>query len=521
MPRTFRLLSLAFVSLAIVVGIVMAAGCGGGGKGEGDPAKLAPARSVIYVSGLLRPDVKQKEGVDAIARKVFGVDDPGSRIGALIDRSIRRSSRRNGLTFKDDIEPWLGKRAAFALVNFRSRNPDGALIVASKDTDKAKDAVAAAQKGERVTKRSYKGIDYTIENDDRSAVGIVEDFLVVGTTEAGFRAVVDAAKGSSLDDAQKFAEAKRRGKDKLGLAYVDVKGVLDTLNASGGLGGQGQALGQLLGGANPRPAVATLSAQSNAATLELVATPGQRQLAMPAQSPLTSNLPGDSWAALGIPGLGQSLKTAISQFGTGLGGAVIGAARTQLRRNSGLDLDRDVIAAIGDLAVFVRGTSLLNLGGGLVIQSPDPAAARRLVAKLAPLIRSQGARSGVRVTNTSIAGARGLKVTSRRFPGSINAVVRGNKLVFAYGDPATKEALDPGAKLGSSADYQRASRALGGIPPSFFVAFAQIVSLGDGLSGGDPDWRRARRYLAALDSFSFGSRAEGSEQVLRMVLTLK
>ena len=113
-----------------------------------------------------------------------------------------------------------------------------------------------------------------------------------------------------------------------------------------------------------------------------------------------------------------------------MGSSSVGYAR----RATGLDVNRDIIAAIGDVGLFASGTNVLQAGGGAVIKSPDPSAARRLVTKIGALIARQGRRSGVSVGRAAIAGARGIRIRSRRLPGAINVVTRGNRLVAAYGE---------------------------------------------------------------------------------------
>ncbi|MDX6643892.1 MAG: hypothetical protein QOD76_1854 [Solirubrobacteraceae bacterium] len=508
---------------ALATGLAIAvAGCGGSsgsGNSNADPATIAPAASALYASAVIRPEGDQKAAIESIARK-FGVNDPGRAIERALDRSTRRGSKTN---FKDDIKPWLGKRAALVLTNFNGRNPDGAVIVATMDTGKAKDAIRKDQQGHRVEQRSYRGVDYDVDTSGGrdTPEGIVRGFAVVGLTEAGYKAVIDASKGKSITGSGDFRQARQRGEGKLGFAYLDLKGTLGGLASSGQLGSQAQGLQILLGGATPRSVVATLEAQSDRVTLEFATAATAASTGLSGQTPLVAALPGDAWAALGVRNLGPGIKQLFNTIGSGLGGAVLTGAQNQLQRQYGIDLQRDVFAAIGDVAAFTRGTSALTVGGGVVIQSPSPAAARRLISKLGALVRRQGAAQGVRVSSTSIAGASGIKVTARRLPGAINAVVKGNKFVIAYGDPATEDALSPSSKLGDAGGFKAAIEALGGASPSLYVAFAPILSLADSVSSNSASYKQARPYLAAIDTFAIGGRKDGNLQVARVVVSVK
>jgi hypothetical protein len=510
---------------ALAAGLVaaVAAGCGGSSgnaNGNADPAKIAPAASVFYASAVIRPEGGQKDAIESILKR-FGVNDPGRQVEQLVDRTVRRADRR--LNFKDDVRPWLGKRAALVFTNFSGRNPDGAVIVASKDTDRAQNAIRKDQQGHSVQRRSYRGVGYDLDNSGGRSTpeGIVGGFLVVGTTEAGYKAVIDASKGRSIRDSSDFRQAEQRGEGKLGFAYLDLKGTLGGLASSGQLGSQAQGLQALLGGANPKPITTTLAAQSNRVTLEFATAATSANTGLSGRTPLVAALPGDAWAAFGVRNLGPGIKQLVNTIGSGLGGAIITGARNQLQRQTGIDLERDVFAAIGDIAAFTRGTSALTVGGGLVIQSPDPAAARRLVTKLGALVKRQGAAQGVKVSSTSVAGASGIKVTATRLPGAVNAVVKGNRLVIAYGDRATSDALSPSSRLGEASGFKAATEALGGASPTVYVAFGPIVGLLDSTSSSKSNYQQARPYLAALDTFAIGGRSDGGLQVARVVVSLK
>jgi hypothetical protein len=233
------------------------------------------------------------------------------------------------------------------------------------------------------------------------------------------------------------------------------------------------------------------------------------------------SLPGDAWAAFGLGDVGGAIKRAIAQFSSGgIGGQVVQTLAGQLRASTGLDLNRDIIAAIGDVGLFASGTNVLQVGGGVVVTSPDPAAARRLVAKLGALIARQGAGSGVRVGAASVAGAQGVRITSARLPGAINLVVKGNKLVAAYGSAATRAALSSRSTLASNPAFQRAAATLGtGATPSLYVSFGPLAQLVG--SSGSSNAAQAQRVLNALSSLVAGGGQQGGNAVAKIVVNLK
>jgi hypothetical protein len=498
-----------------------AAGCGGGGASgdeDADPASIAPRATAVYLTGFVRPQGEDREAVETIVRKVTGRSDAGAELERLVNRAFAGSDTK--LTYEEDIEPWLGRRAAVAVSRFTA-NSGGAFIVASKDNDKARDTVEKIARGERGARdRTYKGVEYKVDTDatksETPAMGVVGDFVVAGT-ETEFRAVVDASKGQSLEDNAQYSRVAGDADEKLGFGFVDVRGVLNAASAARP-DIPSSVLQQVFGTQSLQPVTMELEAQPSRVTLEARAQV-VRGAPRTGVGNLVSTLPGDSWLAFGAGDVGRALSQAIRQAASGgVGEGLVKTLRSQLRQRTGLDLDRDILAALGDVGFFVRGSSLLQLGGGVVISTPDPSAARRLVAGIGRIVRQQGAGS-VRVSDTTVGGGSGIAISGVGPTGAINLVVRGRKLVAAYGEAATREALSPSRQLGNSPAYQQASSSLGGARPALFADFGPIAALAGALGGADG--REAQRYLRAFTTAAVGARTEGNRQVARIVVNLK
>ena len=524
MPGVSRLLSLprravpALAALVLALTALVLAACGGGGGGDegADPAKIAPRSTLVWLTAQVRPEGDQKAAVDAIAKKVFGTNDPGQRIQDLLNKSIRDSGSK--VSYQDDIEPWLGRRAGVAVTSLGSIGNDAqaVLIVATKDTDKAKDAIdkLADEEKPQPSKREYGGVAYRFDPDDRTAAGVVEDYVVVGN-EPAFKATVDASKGNGLTDNKQFSDAAKDGEDKLGFGFVDTKALLGALGAQGRI--PAQSLQQILPASATQPVTMTLDATPRNVTLEAISgvTPQARDTK---PNELVPDLPGDAWLAVGLPNLGQLLKQTLEQIGSGVGAGLVETAQQQIKAVTGLDLNRDIIPSLGQLALFAEGNSVLTVGGGIVIETPEPAAARRLLDKLQPLIARQ-AGGAVEVSDANVDGARGFKVTSPRIPGAINAVLEGDRLVIAYTDAATRRVLAPREKLGDSPQYQQATSSLGGGQPALFVVFDPIVQL---VAAASPDnAAQVRQYLGAFSTLVAGTEVKGNKQIGRFVVDLK
>src|SRR5215212_6154516 len=174
MTRNNRLRAL-FIGLAALTALFVA-GCGGddGGGSSGDLAGYAPQDSPVYIEGTIRSEL--------------GSDDD------------------SGMSYEDDIEPWLGDEAAIFLGDFTGEDENSGVIVATTDSDAAQKFIdkIADLAGDSLKEDSYDGSDY-LTSDDGESFGIVDDAVVFGGSEKVFQAVADASGGDSLEDSDDFS----------------------------------------------------------------------------------------------------------------------------------------------------------------------------------------------------------------------------------------------------------------------------------------------------------------------------
>ncbi|MFL5896142.1 MAG: DUF3352 domain-containing protein [Thermoleophilaceae bacterium] len=507
-----RALSACAVVLAIAV-----AGCGSTtGSGPVDPATLAPATTLAYASFELAPQGAEKQGFDAAFGKLLGAD-PERRLGEAFTNAVQTSGR---LGYDADVKPWLGETATAIVTSIGNERPDYALLVASTDDDKARAAIDKDLADAHAASRDYRGVAYKIM-DDGTANGVVDHFLVAGT-EAAFKSVVDTGKdGKSLAVSEQWkTSVGNRGDGKVGLGYVDVKGLLQSF-ASKLPGAQRLAAPLLLGLVQIHPFVATLDANADSLVAD-VSSPGTKPDPRgpgAASSPLIEGLPADSWAALALPKVGQALGTLATALKVSpLIGAQYERVVAQVRANTGLDLEKDVFAAIGDVGVFARGSSPATVGGALVVESPQPATLAKTVRRLPALIRGAG-HAEVRVVGR---GARGFDVTAAHAPKPVEVRVSGDGAVAAYGAAALRAARHPSGRLGGTPLFRAAAAAVGE-RPTFFLDFGPALRLAAASPHhrNDKDFQRALPHLQALEYLAVGARREGKLDVLRAALGLR
>ena len=442
---------------ALLSAIAVATGCGNDGSSASGAASLAPAGAVVYGEATLDPSDDQQAAIDALIEKFPGEGSAGERIRGLLEKAFSESDI--GLSYAKDIEPWLGDRAGFFVASLTpGSDSSAALLVATDDEGKAGDAIEKGAKANDGKAASYKGHDYYAISD--GAAGVVDGWVVLGS-ESGFKAAVDTAEGGArIEDDDAYTEALDDApEERLGFVYFNTPAFLKQLQKTGA----GASLGPFAG-LFKDPVLATFNATEQGVRLE-------------------ATLPESLTSA--FPILGES------------GGRAAALPAT------GLDLDKDVIAWMGDWSLFVRGESVAELSGALVVETSDEAASARFIDAVARLAR----KADVNVT----ARDGGVTLSTSEVPEPIHLFQSDGKVVLAYGDAAAADALDPGEKLGDTQAYKDAEEALGGdYDLSFYLGFEPILALVDSTGAGDDEgWQKVKPYLEPLGALVVGAKKDG------------
>jgi hypothetical protein len=251
------ILTLAALSIAALVAV----GCGKQDQAASGASELVPAGSVMYGEVTLKPEGDQKQAIDAILAKFPGGGQAGDKLKDLIEKGMRESDAP--ISFKEDIEPWLGDEAAFFVANL-SPNGDAqsaAGLIATDDEDKARAALEKSAEGE-LKKQDYKDVEYL--TDDTDEAGAVFDGFVVLGTEEGVKAAIDTSKGGKkLSEDESYKNAlDDAADDRLGFFYMNSPELLRSLRESGA------PLPDSFGKFFQEPLVATLDADKDGLTFE-------------------------------------------------------------------------------------------------------------------------------------------------------------------------------------------------------------------------------------------------------------
>ncbi len=414
------------------------------------------------------------------------------------------------------------------------KGADGAVAFSVTDTGAAQDLLdKTANSNEKDA--TYNGVDYKVSSADGSAYGIIGDFAVVGS-EQGFKDAVDAYSGDSLADDSTATDALDSvPSDTLFSAYVDPKAAVDAAISGGaitqkeldqsGAADQIAKLGdtplvfsggatsdsisfQAAGPAGTGPEPATSSARS---------PPGPGSPSAPRTSARRSRNSYQQFVQGFELGFQQSMQNLNDQFGTTAPSQPqIPNIDAAIKRATGLDITKD-FGWIGDVGGFLQGSSPLDIGGGLVIQTDNP---QQATVTLAKLRKALGRNRSLKITPGSDGG---FNIQSASAPVGAEVAIRDDKVVFAFAGATIDDVLQPSQTLGDADNFKSATDALGdGIDPSLYLDASTLVQLISNAGGAsDPGYQQAAPYLSAINYVVAGNGVSGDTATARLVIGLK
>jgi hypothetical protein len=532
----------ATAAAGIAVLAVGAAGCGSSSSSQGstDPAAVVPASAPIYVSAMLRPSGSLKSNAVSVATKLSHRSDP---FGALV-HSLERSGH-NKVDYSRDIKPWLGNRAGVFFTSlsssgagsglvqrglgagssFGSGGTEGAIVVSTTDTGKARSYLSAQARRNGSHSATYKGVGYQLASDG-TADGLVGKFAVIGS-ESGFKSVVDTQQGApAITSASGYTGIKSTvSSNALGDAYVNLNGLLDSIRSAPGSSSNNGllVLRQLFASSGTQNVdVALTVPNSSTAGIEATTTTSkQPPAASHTGAQVLGALPGNSWLALGIGDLGGSLNRTLTTFSRlgSFGGVNFGQLLRQLNAQAGFNVQRDLFSWMGGTGVFVSGAGLTDLNVGVVIDSKNPALSRAAVTKIGRLLQ----KSGTAVRRLSLPGTdAGIALRPKNAAVTIDVVDGHGKFVVGLGDASTTAALHPSTTMSSSGPYRTAVSGLDGIQPSFLLDFPTLLNFIEGLGqGSSPSFQQIKPYLQSLTTLAAGGQRQGNVSRTKLVLGVR
>ena len=505
------------LALALTTALALAACGGGSGGGASQPpgsdlATVVPANAPLFVEAQVRPQGSLETALRSSLSKLLGTPDPGGQIVAGFDHL----NRETGVTYERDIKPWIGESAGVFLQSLRG-NPVG--VAETTDPEEALKRLrsAAIADGHTPHASTYHGVHVQSAGGDTFAT--VDGFVVTGPTP-GVEAAIDAHRGSSLGDSGAFISSTADvPSDSFFEAWADPRRVIDELVSAGQLPPRAASQARSQFGALARQPL-VLWGQASSKYLAVEASAGSSPASSPSSSSALAALPGDSWLAFAVHETAQQVKQA---FGQTKAGAALGLRPSALfeRAMSELALDPATLARwVGDVSGFLRGSSILGLGGALVVQTRDQAASLRTIRGIEAVLRQD---RDLVVQRARIGGGPGFTVTPRGAPIQFVVTQKDGKVIAGIGLDSVTAALKPPRKLADSSAFKGATAALGsGISPQLYLDFQPLTSL-FAIPGviNDPDFKRVEPYLRRLDYVVAGTGTSGNRSLLRIALGVR
>ncbi|HEU4392732.1 MAG TPA: DUF3352 domain-containing protein [Solirubrobacterales bacterium] len=497
------------------------AGCGGGSGDSGsDPASLAPPRSPLYIEAAVQPEGKLKTDVEALAESIAGVDDLGGLIVSELESSAGDSGEE--LDFEKEVAPWLGEKGGLFFEDFDGEDFHRyGIAIQTTDAAASQDFVdkQSEEGDDPVEDGSYEGVDYKIESDDGTTLGVVGDFLAIAEDERTFKQMVDASGGESLAAEEDFADAfDAAASGSLADVFVDVGGLID--RSGGSIDPDAK---QFLDSAGIDPAEATAVASlipgSDQVEIDLSSDLSGEDPPSGDASGLLGELPAASTAAVASANFGARFGEALDQIdANGIPGEVPPGKFKSTLKEAGIDVEK-ITAAVGNLGVFVEGSDEDSLTGAAVLTTENAQQATNTVSNVGLLLRATGT-SGVTALSGAVSGF-SVRDPEELGPKPLVVAAKGQRIAIGYGLRAATRALATNSQetLATAPTYREAVGALGDVPISGFADGPAALQLAGTLIDAEDrdEFREARPYLAKIEYLAIGSGSSGNLATAKLI----
>lgn len=517
-------LRLAFPVLLAALAALFAAGCGGSGDGDSsatDPASVAPAKAPVFIDFTVRPEGETKQNLDALAKEIAGIDN----LGELIVTELENSASDDGeeLDFEKEVEPWLGDRGGLFLQDYEESDFEGyGVAFQTSDEGASKDFIdkQLESSDEPAEEGSYEGVDFAVEADDGTTVGVFDGLVVLAEDEDIFKTMVDASDGENLGGESTYTSATANVPDQSAAdVYVDIGALIE--EAGGEIDSDTEVFLDSLG-IEPEEATAVASLVPGSKQIEIDLSTNLSGDEPPSgdASELLGSLPATSVAAFASAEFGKRFNEGIDQIDEqGIPGEVPPNQLKKTLKQAGVDLE-EIGGSIGDVGAYLTGNSENSLGGALVFETDSAEQAKNTVSNLGLFIRSTGTPGITKISER----ASGFSIRSPELGRQpVVVVAKGSRMAIGYGLAPTLTAFQESAKTLSDAPaYGEALDALGDTPIAMYVDGPSALRLAKALvPAGEEDFEEARPYLAKIGYLALGSEASGDLAVAKLIVGLK
>jgi hypothetical protein len=517
-------LRLVLPVLLAALAALLVAGCGGGSDESGggsDPAGVAPAKAPLFIDFTVRPEGETQENIDALAKEIAGVNN----LGELIVEELEDSADDEGeeLDFEKEVEPWLGERGGLFLREYEGDDFEGYGFAIQTTDEEATQSFLDKQlsaEDPAPTDGSYEGVDFKVDAEDGTTIGVFDGLVVLAEDEAIFKEMVDASSGENLGGEAAYTDAVANVPDASAAdVYVDIGGLIE--ESGGQIDDETQLFLDTVGiEPDEATAVASLVPGSGQVEIDLSTNVSGDNPPSGDASELLGTLPATSVGAFASAEFGERFNEAIDRFDKeGIPGQVPPNQLKKTLKQAGIDLE-SIASSLGDAAVYVTGNSERSLGGALMLESDSAEEAKNTVSNLGHFLRSTGTPGITKISE----GASGFSIRSPdlgRQP--VVVVAKDSRIAIGYGLAPTLSSFQEAAKtLADAPAYEEALDALGSTPIAMYVDGPAALRLADALvPAGEEEYEEAKPYLKKIEYLALGSEASGDLATAKLIVGLK
>lgn len=366
------------IAVVGAAGVAVLAVAGGGFAAYGalsgggtQPETFVPSTAVAYVELDLNPPASQKLNTVRLLHKL-----PKGTVKATgedyRDLLLSAAFSHGDVNYKRDVDPWLGDRAAVAVLPPVAGGDEPTVEAVLQVKDEKMFA--------KVAPRLFKG-------EDPGGYVLVDGYVVISDdADLAKRVVADAAKSDLAHDPDYTLDTQDLG-DRVVTGWYDLKRAVTLVPSAAATSSLTQAIGQMR---------ATFAVQVQPDGLELVAnSTGGKDLGSSQPGQLLATLPASTIGAVEVTGAGGRVMQQWDQVLKGMNASGVGVNPDQLidvyQKQLGLKLPGDLATLLGTDAVaavtLAKGAHQPGFG---YYALTDPAKAASLTKRLTPLLTRFG-----------------------------------------------------------------------------------------------------------------------------------
>ncbi len=552
--------AIAIIGVAVIVGITaVIVALASGRPSPSIAVGYMPTDTVTYGEYRLDLPGDQRTKMAGFLAKFPGFADQSTvqtKLYEVFDRIIGLASD-NKQSYTANIEPWFGGQIAMgsgpvtqgdagSVVGVPAGTP--LFVVTVKDQAKATDWLKSLA-GDSLTQSEYNGTTIYSIAGDSGAMGatfafVVTDKVILLGTDSAVRAAFDSkGEGKLADDAEFKAAFGTVSGDYVSFSYTEYRALLQSFVSMAGAGGglNTTTVDDELLSMVPAWQASSFRFENDALvgdsaypSIDIGFEAKNKKSSLVGHAPAGTIFYGESHD------IGPALTALIERFRQmpDLREA-FGQIDTAVGVVGGFD---GLIGWWGDASVVVSKAADGSIGGGLLIQPTDGAAAQRTFDTLRSFLVLAGGGSGIELRDVDHGGTKitvidlsGVAASSGELPPGVKAelayAVTNDVVVIGYGEAFVTSVLDagPGPSLADDSRFTDLVKRAG--EENIGLAFVDIRAIRElveplvkEMAPAD-EWsfyeREIRPYLLPFDAIVSGARVDGDLNRLIQIVTAK